>query len=168
MQRTHIQLLQSMPVFGGISEFTMQFLLDRSGTITRSKGSFFFRENEPGSSMFVLERGRVGILKAWKGKEYLLRYLEAGDCFGEMALIDLYPRSASIKAVQDCTALQFSTETLYRLYEHDLEQFTLIFMNMGREISRRLRDADNRIFQHEVEQGTINGDFSAHLASHLV
>jgi CRP/FNR family transcriptional regulator, cyclic AMP receptor protein len=36
---------------------------------------------------------------------------------------------------------------LYQVYEHDLRQFALIQMNMGREVSRRLREADNQLFR---------------------
>jgi cAMP-binding proteins - catabolite gene activator and regulatory subunit of cAMP-dependent protein kinases len=107
--------------------------------------------------MFVLEQGRVVILKRWKEKEYLLRYFGKGDCFGEMALIDMGPRSASVLAVEDCQAIEISAESLYELYKKDLEQFTLIQMNIARELSRRLRAADERLFQAKVEARLIDG-----------
>ena len=97
--------------------------------------------------MFVLEAGKVAVLKSWRGQEFLLRILKAGDCFGEMAVMDLLPRSASIRAVEDCTSIRLSAANLYRVYEHDLKQFALIKMNMGREVSRRLRDTDNQLFR---------------------
>jgi CRP-like cAMP-binding protein len=63
-----------------------------------------------------------------------------------MALIDHCPRSASVRAVEDCSAIQISAANLYRLYAQDLKQFALIQMNMGREVCRRLREADNMLF----------------------
>jgi CRP-like cAMP-binding protein len=96
--------------------------------------------------MFVLEAGTAVVLKSWCGQDYLLRTLNEGDCFGEMALMDLGPRSASIRAVNDCTALCISTANLHKVYATDLKQFTLIQMNMGREVCRRLRESDNRLF----------------------
>jgi CRP/FNR family transcriptional regulator, cyclic AMP receptor protein len=68
--------------------------------------------------------------------------LNQGDCFGEMSLIDFSPRSASVRAVEDCTALQISATCISQVYEKDLEQFAMIEMNMGREVSRRLRESD--------------------------
>jgi len=63
-----------------------------------------------------------------------------------MAVMDLLPRSASIRAVEDCTVIHLSAASLYQVYEHDLKQFALQ-MNMGREVSRRLRDTDNQLFR---------------------
>jgi CRP-like cAMP-binding protein len=59
-----------------------------------------------------------------------------------MSLIDFSPRSASVRAVEDCTALQISAACISQIYEKDLEQFAMIEMNMGREVSRRLRESD--------------------------
>jgi CRP/FNR family transcriptional regulator, cyclic AMP receptor protein len=64
-----------------------------------------------------------------------------------MAVMDRFPRSASVRAVEDCTAIRLSAANLYQVYAQDLEQFALIQMNMGREVCRRLRGADNRLFR---------------------
>jgi cAMP-binding proteins - catabolite gene activator and regulatory subunit of cAMP-dependent protein kinases len=157
MQESKLELLQGMPVFGGVRETILRFLLEIAPVVSISKGNFFFRENDKAVSMFVLEQGRVVILKRWKEKEYLLRYFGKGDCFGEMALIDMGPRSASVLAVEDCQAIEISAESLYELYKKDLEQFTLIQMNIARELSRRLRAADERLFQAKVEARLIDG-----------
>ena len=72
------------------------------------------------------------------------------DCFGEMALIDLFPRSASVMALSDCTAIALSPDAVHQLSERNLEQFALIQMNLGRELSRRLRVADDRLFSFRM------------------
>lgn len=64
-----------------------------------------------------------------------------------MALLDLFPRSASVLATSDCTAIALSSDGIYHLYEKDLEQFALIQMNIAREISRRLRLINERMFE---------------------
>jgi CRP/FNR family cyclic AMP-dependent transcriptional regulator len=154
MQATRIELLQRMPIFGGVREDVLRFLLELSSVVSVRANEFFFRENDGANSMFVLEAGRVAVFKSWQGEECLLHYLGAGDCFGEMALMDLQPRSASVRALEDCTAIELSTHTLYRIYEKDLEQFTMIEMNMGREVCRRLRLADERLFR--AHMGTLD------------
>jgi len=145
MKRARIDLLQRMPVFGGIREDVLEFLVERCIPVTIARGRFFFREDDPADSMFVLEHGKVAVLKMRDGRQRLLRYLESGDCFGEMALMDLHPRSASVFAVEDCAAIEISAGHLQQVGERDLEQFALIQMNMGREVSRRLREADERL-----------------------
>ncbi len=82
--------------------------------------------------------------------------LNEGDCFGEMAVIDHFPRSASVRAAKDCVAIEISAANLYRVYAQDLKQFALIQMNMGREVCRRLRSADNMLFGAKLETPNSN------------
>jgi len=65
--------------------------------------------------------------------------------------MDLFPRSASVRAAQTCTAIELSTGIFFQIYEKDLEQFALMQMNIGREVSRRLRVADERLFRARIE-----------------
>jgi CRP-like cAMP-binding protein len=147
MQEARIELLQRMPVFGGIRADILQFVLGLCPVVSVPMNEFFFREHDQADSMFVLEAGKVAVLKSWHGQEYLLQTLKEGDCFGEMALMDLTPRSASVRAIEDCTAIRLSAASLHQVYAQDLKQFALIQMNMGREVCRRLREAENRLFR---------------------
>ncbi len=147
MLASQIDLLQRMPVFGAIREDVLEFLLGHAEHRRVAQGDWFVREGEPGDRMYVLESGRVAVVKGWQGQDVLLHHLDAGDCFGEMALMDLHPRSASVLAETDCCAIELTPEHLMRLYEHDLEQFTLVQMNIGREVCRRLRATDELLFR---------------------
>lgn len=145
MVETRIALLQQMPLFGAISDDALTFLLSVSRDVRVKTGGYFFREGDPGESMFVLETGAVEVRKKAKQGTLLLSRLGPGDCFGEMALIDLWPRSATVQALVDCSGFEIFAASLHQLYEHNLEQFALIQMNMARELSRRLRQADERL-----------------------
>jgi CRP/FNR family transcriptional regulator, cyclic AMP receptor protein len=151
MQQTRIDSLQRMPIFGGIRADVLEIILDASSMVSLAPGEFFFRENDKAQSMFVLETGEAEVLKLWDAQQYLLGRLRQGDCFGEMALMDLFPRSASVCALEPCTAIELSTAIFFNIYERDLEQFTLMQMNIGREVSRRLRIADERLFRAKVD-----------------
>lgn len=145
------ELLQAMPVFGAIRDDTIAFLLERAHTVEVPAHGYFFRENDDAQSMFVLESGRVSVLKGWRGREVVINELKAGDCFGEMALMDLFPRSASVRADAPCQAIEIAASHLAELWEHDPEQFTLVQMNIGREVCRRLRATDEALFQARMD-----------------
>lgn len=147
MPATRIELMQQMPVFGAIDADTIAFLLEPAPVVKVAAGELFFREGDPGNCMYVLETGRVTVSKGWQGHQLLLRRLEEGDCFGEMALLDFYPRSASVRADVDCSAIELTPANLFRLFERDAEQFALIQMNIAREMSRRLRITDELLFR---------------------
>lgn len=150
LQRARVQALQRMPIFGGIRADILDYLLGVSSTVAVPRGQFFFHEQDKAQSMFVLETGEVSVVKHWAGHSHVLRHLAQGDCFGEMALMDLFPRSASVLAVKDCTAIELSTASFFGVYEKDLEQFVMIQMNIGREVSRRLRIADEHLFRAKI------------------
>lgn len=142
MEAERIARLQQTPVFGGLSADALERLVAASRPVDMAAGGLFMREGELGDKVYVLEQGRVAVLKSVGNEQLLLKELGPGDCFGEMALLDISPRSASIRALEDCRALEIPGAALYQLYEHDLEQFSLLSLNMGREVSRRLRETE--------------------------
>jgi CRP-like cAMP-binding protein len=82
-----------MPIFGAIRPEAIASLVEMSAIVAVPKDRYFFHEGDKAESMFVLETGEVALLKNWEGKQHLLGRLRKGDCFGEMALLDLFPRS---------------------------------------------------------------------------
>jgi CRP/FNR family transcriptional regulator, cyclic AMP receptor protein len=146
-----IALLQAMPIFGALRDDALEILLENAPTVSHPSGEFFFREGDSAQCMYVIERGAVEVLKRWEGREWSLHQLADGDCFGEMALMDFFPRSASVRAVEDCRAIEIATDALHRLYERDVEQFALIQMNIGREVCRRLRATDELLFRARMD-----------------
>ncbi len=150
--------LQDIALFGGLNTEALRLILEVTPVVSVSKGRYFFREGDEARSMFVLHTGQVAILKTWKEHDYVLRRLGAKDCFGEMALMDLQPRSASVLAISDSTALELSARTLDQLYEAQPEQFTVLHMNMGREVSRRLRESNRQLFEAKVEARIVDGN----------
>jgi CRP-like cAMP-binding protein len=155
-------LLQSMALFGGLRADVVEALVAMASTVRLPGHAAFFREGEPGVSLYLLLQGQAAVIKRWEGRDYLLKTLDPGDCFGEMAVLDLYPRSASVVALSDCEALELSAEALHRLYHLDAGQFAIVLMNIGRELSRRLRAADQRLFEHRVEARVEHGDHVFH------
>ncbi len=85
------RLLQRMPIFGGVQTGVLDHLIELAQPVTVVEGEFFFQEGSRGASAFVLEGGRVSILKRRDGRNQLLRHLKTGDCFGEVALLDFGP-----------------------------------------------------------------------------
>ncbi|WP_419194524.1 Crp/Fnr family transcriptional regulator [Novipirellula herctigrandis] len=136
-----------MAVFGGLNPKALQIILDNASELALASGDYFFHEGDPADSLFVIEAGTVLIQRYWNGEPIILGRLVHGDCFGEMSLIDFQGRSASVVAESHCQAIEIPAKTLRTLYQHDLEQYAMIMMNLGREVSRRLRAADECLFR---------------------
>jgi CRP/FNR family cyclic AMP-dependent transcriptional regulator len=146
---TDLEVLREMPIFGGIPDRALLFLSTRAERVAVPGGEWFFRQEDRGETMFVLCSGLVEVRRSASGHSESLGRLGPGECFGEMALIDLYPRSADVRAVEDCVAIAIGNALLYDLYAQDPEPFTIVMMNLARELSRRLRLAQAQLFMRQ-------------------
>ncbi|PCJ37106.1 MAG: cyclic nucleotide-binding protein [Cellvibrionales bacterium] len=157
MDEQRIDLLMQTPVFGAIRKDIIIQLMEQAPHIKIRHGDYLFHEGDKGTSMYIIENGLMAVTKIREGKQYLLKQLTQGDCIGEMALFDFFPRSASIISIEDTELIEITTSALFNLYHQDLEQFTLLQMNLGREVTRRLRNADEELFEERI-QANIDGD----------
>ena len=142
------EVLRNVAIFGALSDDTLAFLQDRLEPVSVAAGDLFFAEGEVGDSVYVLESGRVDVEKCRDEKRVVLASLEEGACFGEIALVAICPRSASVRAATDCRAARLANRALFELHGRSPAQFTLIQMNLGREIARRLNETSEILFQH--------------------
>jgi hypothetical protein len=100
-------------------------------------GDRVFEEGQSGDEMFIIQTGQVEILMEAEGEEHRLTLLEEGDFFGEMAILEDLPRTASARAVTACTLVRIDRGTFDQLVKHDPE----IAIRMLRKLSFRLRQA---------------------------
>ena len=63
----------------------------------------------------------------------------------------LQPRNTSSLATEDSRAIEITVDTFHLLFKREIEQFTMIRMNMAREVCRRLREADSRAFAAGIQ-----------------
>src|SRR5829696_5973188 len=82
-----------------------------------SAGDVIFREGDPGTEAYLLEEGRVRLIKKVRGAERSLMVLKPGDLFGESALIVGAPRSSTAIALSDGLAVALDQTTLQNLLE---------------------------------------------------
>ncbi|MBN2651419.1 MAG: Crp/Fnr family transcriptional regulator [Spirochaetales bacterium] len=73
-------------------------------------GQMIFAEHEPGNSFFFVQSGRVQIVKILDDIEKNIDILQPGEIFGEMAILEEEPRSASAVALDKCVLLEFTRE----------------------------------------------------------
>lgn len=142
-----VELLQGMAVFGAVNAEAVATLLESATIEKLNAGEFFFRQGDAGSAMYVLESGEVAVLKSRERIQMELTRMGPGDCFGEMTLVEPAERSASVRAMTNCQAIRITSDDLFKVYEADVEQFAVIQMNLARELSRRLREANERWFE---------------------
>ena len=150
--RDRIRLLQTMPFFGAINDKSVELILSQSEVCQIPAGDYLYRQGDQGDCLYVLEKGRVDILKELEDIAAKLCTIEEGGCFGELALIACTPRSAAARAATECQVIRIHQSALHNLYKEDVEQFLLLQMNMAREVCRRLQEVDDQWVQHQFEE----------------
>jgi CRP-like cAMP-binding protein len=78
--------------------------------------------------------------------------LDAGDFFGEMTLIEMQNRSATVVAESPTVLYELTARDLYTCYKADIHAYVMVLQNINRELCRRLRRADNRIADLQMIQ----------------
>jgi len=152
----HRATLRDVPIFGGLSEQQLDWIIG-AGTIGEvAAGLQLVGEGEPASSVFVVCAGELEVCKrGGHGAEVRLAVLRAGDCVGEMSLIDIQPRSATVRALTPAVLFRLGHSEIARLYGQHPDVYMMLVLNIAREISRRLRVADQKLAEMGVPLGEM-------------
>jgi CRP/FNR family transcriptional regulator, cyclic AMP receptor protein len=137
-----IEVLRRVPLFSGLAEGDLTAFADLTRERGYPKGSVIVFEDDAGDALYLVAAGQVKVvLIAEDGREVILSVLGEGNFFGEMAVIDEEPRSAHVIAMEDSSLLVLRRDD----FQHRLRANPEIAISLLREISRRLRRADEKI-----------------------
>ena len=133
-------VLRSHPLFSSLSEEEIANLLRDEVSQERvyPQGAVILRGGEVGDSVFLISSGSVQVaLQGTEGPVFPLAVLQAGEIFGEMAVLERRPRSATVLARENCLLLEIAGEEIRKLLEAHLE----MQVKMYTVIRDRLRQA---------------------------
>jgi CRP-like cAMP-binding protein len=140
------EVLSAVPFFQTLTAEEIGQVAALGRLVTYPKDAVLFKEGAPGEALYIVVDGAVRVTKAVPGaKDQPLAYMERGSCFGEMSLIDEFPRSATAVAQQDCRVLFIEKQALLDLLHGDPVIATKILWALCRTLSLRLRETSDRI-----------------------
>ncbi len=140
-------MLQNVALFAGLDDESVALLAEELPTLTVEVGATVVEEGTDAKDMYVVVGGELEVVKRAKsGAEVRVAMFGPGDFFGEMSIIDVQPRSATVRALAPTMLVRVDSEHVDRLlYRRDAKAYALFIMNIARELSRRLRVADGII-----------------------
>jgi CRP-like cAMP-binding protein len=121
-------------------------------------GEYIFKEGDIGEVMFIIHKGKVNITKKTDEGEKVLVTLSAGDFFGEMAIIDKAPRSASAIAGEETVCIVLDEE----LFEQQMQRNAKIVKKILKNMSARLRAMNDQL------QNLTTKDFNMRVVNTLL
>ena len=138
----YVEFLRKVPLFSELSEVEFQHLAGVVREQHYRKNVTIFHINDPGNALFILKSGMVKVtIEDHNGREIILRVLYPTDFFGDMALLDGMPRSATVTTQEATDALVIYRDHFLNL----IDKFPRILLNMTATLSRRLRRVNELI-----------------------
>jgi CRP/FNR family transcriptional regulator, cyclic AMP receptor protein len=113
-------------------------------------GTVLFHEGDKGEEMYILQTGRVKISKRIRGVEKTLATLEKGEFFGEMAILNDKPRSASAETIEECEMLVIDRKTFDALIRGNVE----IAVRFIKRLADRLRETNDQMEALMIKDNT--------------
>ncbi len=137
-----IQLLKNVSLFSSLNDEQLQHINQYCVRVAVKGETVLFREKELGNEFYMLLAGSVKIYTTGtNGEEKILSVLRPGESFGELALIDGKPRSASAETIQDSVLFSLSKQNFLGIMA-DKFDITLAIMQ---ELCQRLRDTNQHV-----------------------
>lgn len=130
--------LNKYSLFGGLLKEQIESIIPLMEIEKYESDHNIITEGQPNDKIFFLVDGSVVVIK----KGIVLTNFKEGAVFGEMEVLDVMPAVATIKSITPVTVMSISNISLHEIYKIDIKAFSLIIMNMARDLSRRLRRMD--------------------------
>ena len=131
----YAKLLRQIDLFSGLERVTLAKLAAHLQPLSFESQSVIFRQGEAGDAFYLVATGSVGAyLSGRAGNETLLRLLQVGEPFGEMALLTNSPRTATIKVEDKCEVLRLDRKVFLEL----VREHPSVALAVASTLSRRL------------------------------
>lgn len=140
MTEITVDVLRQVPLLALLDEDTLQDLADVTRMETYDDGVVIMEEGDPGSVLYIVWEGEVEIFQRIDDEERPLTTFRPGEFFGEMALLENRPRSASARAIGRTHLLVISREDLFAI----LQRIPRLLWALAKEMSLRLRRTDTQ------------------------
>ena len=141
-----IDLMKSLPAFEGLSVNELLTVERTQHQRKYATGEVVFNEDMPGAGMYIIKEGEISIIKRIDEKnEVELAVVKESSFFGELALIDEMPRSATAKVLKDTVLFAFCKPDLENIMERNPRLASKIVMNIARLICKRLVQANENL-----------------------
>jgi CRP/FNR family cyclic AMP-dependent transcriptional regulator len=139
-------ILRAVPFFQELAPSELDLIVSLGHVVAYPKDMVLFREGDKGEALYVVIEGAVRIVKSTPdAADGAMAFLERGGCFGEMALVDDFPRSATAIAQEDSVVLFLEREAVLDLFREAPAVGWKILWAFCRNLSLRLREASDRI-----------------------
>ena len=147
-QERMITFLLATPMFESLDPPEIKQLTEIIDVRELAAGDVLFEEGDPGDAWYALYRGKLDVIKGAGSREKEIFPLEPGACFGEIAILDGQPRSATVKAIDDSVVLTFVRPAFDRLLTEENPVAHKLLHHMAVSLAQRVRSLTDRLSEY--------------------
>lgn len=151
-----ITVLRRLPIFKDLSRREVSCIERILHRRYYASSEDIFTQGVPGAGMYIILSGEVSIVLEPGYKELAL--LKEGEFFGEMALLDESPRSATARAKTACTVLGFFQSDLFGLLERSPRLGSKIVLRLARIVGDRLKHSNEQVYLLQEKIRELTGE----------
>lgn len=150
-------LLKNTKIFASLSKRQLDSVARIVYKRMFEAGEAVFQQGDPGVGMYIIEEGVICIMQM--PAEHVLAELSAGDFFGEIALLNETPRSASAIAITDCSLMCVSQPDLLALFKREPKLGVKVLTALSQITGQRVIQLDQDILNlhQQLERISTNG-----------
>jgi signal transduction histidine kinase len=137
--------LRQVPLLADLTEMDLERLYEMAETVSVPAGQLVLQEGDPGDSLYIVLDGELEVTKRHGSQEVLLAVYKAGQFFGEMALLEQAPRSASVRTLRESRLLLISRTAFQTL----LSCSPSAPLKILHTVTSRLRSTESMLIQNE-------------------
>jgi CRP/FNR family cyclic AMP-dependent transcriptional regulator len=120
--------------------------------VTYKANENVFEQGDKPSHIYIVKKGKVKLV-LWKNDTpFELIVFEEGYCFGEASVIGIQPHKGTAIAVEDAELIVLSRNALLSIYDSDKDLFSILILNIAREVCRRLHSSDDILLHYLLKK----------------
>ncbi|WP_372714925.1 cyclic nucleotide-binding domain-containing protein [Ilyobacter sp.] len=146
-----LPILNKISIFGGLDDKQLYFLFKILKQSNYKKGEYIFKQGELPSHIYIIQKGRVRFIEEVDMTAYQIFEFGEGNCIGEASVLSLQPHAVSAVACEDSVIIILSKEEFFKIFKKDKNLFSILILNITREICRRLKSSDD-VLLHYIDK----------------
>ncbi|MDO5576944.1 MAG: cyclic nucleotide-binding domain-containing protein [Fibrobacter sp.] len=146
--QTVLPILKDVTIFSGFSDDEIGRICESCTVLDAKEGELIVEEKTPAKEIFIQLKGRANVVLNIREAPIELMEFGPGSCIGEASVIGIQNHSASVVITENSTLLVLSRQVLMNIFENDKAIFSLLILNIAREIARRLHHTDETLLHY--------------------
>jgi len=143
-----LPVLRKVTIFSGLTESEISAISHNCDIMNAAAGDVLLEEGKAATEIFIILQGRINLVLNMYDNPLEIFVFGQGHCIGEASVIGIQNHSASAVVLEEASLMILSRKVLMDIFETDSRLFSLLILNIAREIARRLHHTDEILLHY--------------------